>query len=236
MSPSASGDTPAGFDPAGVPASNESGQEDPSRHGATDGRDPASDLYAAPDQGAGSDQGAGAAEGTWWQGSLSGPPTSQAPDGSALPGSPEAEPLDHSRQNRAWVAFRHWRRSRPFWGGLLITAGGVEILFTEKAPLGVVLHVGTQGLAGYLLPAMMILCGLLLWFAPQQRTFYSVLSVLLALGTWLTSNLGGFLIGMVLGLIGGSLAFGWTPRTGARPTKARKDKSKSKEKADPAHV
>jgi hypothetical protein len=73
-------------------------------------------------------------------------------------------------------------------------------------------HIGLQGLAGYLLPAVMVLCGALLWFTPAQRTFYSVLSVLLALGTWVTSNLGGFLVGMVLGLVGGSLAFGWAPR------------------------
>lgn len=152
----------------------------------------------------------------------------QAPDAIA------PEQAHGSRTHRARIAFRHWRYTRPFWGALLISVGGGEILFTEKAPLGVVLHVGMQGLTGYLLPAMMILCGMLLWFAPAQRTFYSVLSVMLALGTWLTSNLGGFLIGMLLGVVGGSLAFGWTPRLGARPAKQRK--AKSKENADPARV
>jgi hypothetical protein len=117
-----------------------------------------------------------------------------------------------SAARRARLAFRRWRRTRPFWGGLLILLGGGEILFSEKTPFKVILHIGLQGLAGYLLPAVMVLCGALLWFTPAQRTFYAILSVLLALGTWLTSNLGGFLIGMVLGLIGGSLAFGWAPR------------------------
>lgn len=135
------------------------------------------------------------------------------------------EPLRPSATRRFRAAFRRWRHTRPFWGGVLVTVGGGEILFTEKAPLGVVLHVGMQGLTGYLLPALMILCGLLLLFAPPQRTFYSVLSVLLALGTWLTSNLGGFLIGMLLGVVGGSLAFGWTPRAGAR---SKQPKAKSK--------
>ena len=121
---------------------------------------------------------------------------------------------------RGWLAFRRWRRSRPFWGGLLITLGGAEILFSEKAPLGVVLHIGLQGLAGYLLPAVMVLCGLLLWFSPAQRAFYGVLSVLLSLGTWLTSNLGGFIVGMLLGLVGGSLAFGWSPRRPAPAAQA----------------
>jgi len=121
----------------------------------------------------------------------------------------EVEP---SALHRARMRFRNWRRTRPFWGGLLILFGGGEILFSEKAPFKVILHIGLQGLAGYLLPAVMVLCGALLWFSPAQRTFYSILSVLLALGTWLTSNLGGFIIGMLLGLVGGSLAFGWAPR------------------------
>ena len=223
MTSPASGETPAGFDPAGVPAPDESAQEEAAR------REPGGASGDEPD--------AAPAEGTWWQGSLSGPPgageNTAAFDPSQAPDEAAAQPAG-SRRHRARMAFRHWRRTRPFWGGLLITAGGGEILFTEKAPLGVVLHVGTQGLAGYLLPAMMILCGLLLWFAPAQRTFYSVLSVLLSLGTWLTSNLGGFLIGMLLGVVGGSLAFGWAPRAGARPAKQRK--ARSKKKADPASV
>ena len=109
-----------------------------------------------------------------------------------------------------------WRRSRPFWGGLLITLAGLEVLATERAPLRVIVHVGAQGVAGYLIPIVMVLCGLLLWFNPEQRLFYSILAVLLSLGTWITSNLGGFFVGLVLGVVGGSLAFGWTPR-GAAP-------------------
>jgi hypothetical protein len=204
-----------------LPANNESASEDPP------------DEFASPDPGA-------AAEGGWWQGAFSGPATTQGAAGStaaldppqnpAEQGTTTEDPVRGSLPHRARVAFRHWRRTRPFWGTLMVTVGGVEILFTEKAPLGVVLHIGMQGLAGYLLPAMMILCGLLLWFAPAQRTFYSVLSVLLALGTWLTSNLGGFLIGMLLGVVGGSLAFGWTPKAGARPTKQQKAKAKSERK------
>jgi hypothetical protein len=113
------------------------------------------------------------------------------------------------RVRRAWHAWRHWRRTRPFWGGLLVLLGGAEILLSERAPLPLVIHIGLQGLAGYLVPLISLLCGALLWFHPVQRTFYSLLAVLLALGSWITSNLGGFFIGMLLGVIGGALAFGW---------------------------
>lgn len=107
--------------------------------------------------------------------------------------------------------FRRWRADRPFWGGLLLTLGGAEILLTEKASLKVVMHIGMQGMAGYLLPTVMILCGLLILFNPTQRLFYSLLGILLSLGTWLTSNLGGFFIGLLLGATGSCLAFGWLP-------------------------
>ncbi len=117
----------------------------------------------------------------------------------------------------AFGAWYRWRHSRPFWGGLLVLLGGAEILLTERAPLPVVIHVGMQGLAGYLVPAIMLLCGLMLWFYPMQRTFYSILAVLLALGSWITSNLGGFLVGMALGVVGGALAFAWTRGSGSRP-------------------
>jgi len=108
-------------------------------------------------------------------------------------------------------AFREWQADRPFWGGLLLTLGGAEILLTEKASLKVVLHIGMQGLAGYLLPGLMVVLGLLILFNPTQRLFYSITGVLLALGTWLTSNLGGFFIGLLLGVVGSCLAFGWLP-------------------------
>ncbi len=87
--------------------------------------------------------------------------------------------------------------------------GGAEMLLSEKAPLPVIVHIGLQGLAGYLIPALMVLCGLLLLFHPVQQTFYSLLAILLALGSWITSNLGGFLVGMLLGVVGGALAFAW---------------------------
>ncbi len=108
-------------------------------------------------------------------------------------------------------AFRDWRADRPFWGGTLLALGGAEILLTEKASLKVVLHTGAQGLAGYLLPALMFILGLLIVFNPAQRLFYSITGVLLSLGTWLTSNLGGFFVGLLLGVVGSCLAFGWLP-------------------------
>jgi hypothetical protein len=117
----------------------------------------------------------------------------------------------HSRVRKAPSAWRRWRRSRPFWGGLLVTLGGAEILLAVKAPLPVVLHVGMQGLVGYLVPVVLLLCGILLLANPSQRLFYSTIAAVLTLASWATSNLGGFFLGLLLGLLGSALAFAWTP-------------------------
>jgi hypothetical protein len=112
---------------------------------------------------------------------------------------------------RGYGAWREWRYTRPFWGALFVIAGGIEILLTEALAVPIVVHIGLQGVAGYLIPIVLLITGLLLLFHPVQRTFYSVVAIILALGCWITSNLGGFLIGMLAGVIGGSLAFAWRP-------------------------
>ncbi|WP_420856559.1 DUF6114 domain-containing protein [Streptomyces mangrovisoli] len=127
-----------------------------------------------------------------------------------------------SRVGRWRRDFREWRGGRPFLGGLLLTLGGAEILVTMKAPLPVILHVGMQGLAGYLLPALMLVCGLLILFNPAQRLFYCLLGILLSLGTWLTSNLGGFLVGLLFGAVGSCVTFGWLPDQEPRISRRRR--------------
>ncbi|MFF1303730.1 DUF6114 domain-containing protein [Streptomyces sp. NPDC058307] len=108
-------------------------------------------------------------------------------------------------------AFTRWVYGRPFFGGLWLTLGGAWILLTMKASVKVVLHVGMQGVAGYLLPTLMVLLGLLILFSPDQRLFYSITGVLISMGTWVTSNLGGFMVGLLLGVVGSVLTFGWLP-------------------------
>ncbi|MFC0032487.1 DUF6114 domain-containing protein [Micromonospora chaiyaphumensis] len=125
-----------------------------------------------------------------------------------------AEAAEAPPPARRW---RQWRRRRPFTAGVLVALGGAEMLLTLRAPLGVLLHVGPQGLAAYLVPVVLVLCGVLLIATPQQRVFYALLTLVLGLVSWLTSNLGGFLVGMLLALVGGALAFAWTP---AKPPRA----------------
>ena len=134
-------------------------------------------------------------------------------------------------------AFRDWRRTRPFWGGLLIIVAAAELLVSEDGPLPVVTHAGLQGLGylfpgfmptsgqatlpvvanieihrppgAYLTPEFMLICGVLLWLTPFARVYHSVLAIFLALWSWISSDLGGLFIGMLIGAVGGALAFAW---------------------------
>jgi hypothetical protein len=108
-------------------------------------------------------------------------------------------------------AWWRWRHARPFWGGLFVVLSGLEIFLTVQAPLPVVVHVGMQGFIGYLLPILLAVLGVLLILNPQQHLFYSLVAAVLALASWLTSNLGGFIFGLLMGVVGSALAFAWAP-------------------------
>lgn len=115
------------------------------------------------------------------------------------------------------AAFRGWRRTRPFWGGFLLLLAGTELLLIPLSGILVhgavrlVVYIGIGGVFGVLIGVLLIACGLLLWLNPAHRTFYAIAGVLLAVLSFIASNFGGFFIGMLLGIIGGSMGFGWTP-------------------------
>ncbi|HMH93529.1 MAG TPA: DUF6114 domain-containing protein [Streptosporangiaceae bacterium] len=113
----------------------------------------------------------------------------------------------------AWRSAADWRRSRPFWGGVFLIAAGAELLLIPlpEHSLGLIMHVGTGGVLGILIGALLIACAFLLWFQPQHRVFYSIVAVLLAIAALVASNLGGFIVGTILGVLGGSLGFAWSP-------------------------
>lgn len=129
---------------------------------------------------------------------------------------PAASEPPAGRGRRAWSGWRAWRRSRPFWGGILLAAAGAELLLIPLPmnSMGLILHIGTGGVLGILIGALLIVCALLIWFNPGQRVFYSIVAVLVSIAALIATNLGGFLLGTLLGVIGGSLAFAWTPAPG----------------------
>ncbi|MEV4442453.1 DUF6114 domain-containing protein [Streptomyces sp. NPDC049577] len=145
---------------------------------------------------------------------------SDAAGGTAAPARPRRRP---------WAAWRRWRRSRPFWGGLVTVLAGAEICAIPLAPLRIMLAQGIAGIPSVLMGLIMIVMGLSAWFAPQFRALAGVVTVLIAAAALVLSNLGGFLFGTILGILGGAMTFAWQPlpaapvagaETGAMPETA----------------
>ncbi|MCH6160349.1 DUF6114 domain-containing protein [Streptomyces marispadix] len=110
-----------------------------------------------------------------------------------------------------WRRWRGWRRGRPFWGGLFTVVAGVEIGVLPLAPMKVMLHQGTAGVPTVVLAVIMVVLGLSGWFTPQHRGLAGIITVILATAALVLSNLGGFMIGTLLGVFGGALMFAWRP-------------------------
>ncbi|MEU9252665.1 DUF6114 domain-containing protein [Streptomyces sp. NPDC048270] len=121
---------------------------------------------------------------------------------------------------RRW---RRWRRGRPFWGGLFTLLAGVWICLLPLAPLKIMLQQGVAGIPSVLMGLVMVVLGLTAWFSPAQRALAGVLTTLIATAALVLSNLGGFLIGTLLGILGGGLMFAWQPHAATRPAPASAD-------------
>jgi NO-binding membrane sensor protein with MHYT domain len=125
------------------------------------------------------------------------------------PGSPSGyrePPLQRAR-----AAFRTWRKARPFWGGLWCVLGGAAMAYGPTTAVKVILISGTVVWAGILVGVLVATMGLFLWFTPHLRHLVGIVAVLLSIVSLLTSDYGGFGIGLVLGTVGGALGFAWTP-------------------------
>ncbi|WP_327702599.1 DUF6114 domain-containing protein [Streptomyces decoyicus] len=118
------------------------------------------------------------------------------------------------------LTWRRWRTGRPFWGGLAAVLAGAEICAIPLAPLKIMLQQGIAGIPSVLMGLVMIVMGLSAWFAPHYRGLAGVLTVLCAAAALVMSNLGGFLIGTVIGILGGSMIFAWQPVVPAEPETA----------------
>jgi hypothetical protein len=113
---------------------------------------------------------------------------------------------------QAWRVFRRWQRRRPFWGGLLTALAGLEMFASTRMTLnGLSFHSGATGLLSLLIPVILVSCGVLLWLTPAQRLFYSIVAAVTAVYSLIGLNLGGFFVGLLLGIVGSALAFAWTP-------------------------
>ncbi|MGK4584636.1 DUF6114 domain-containing protein [Kitasatospora sp. HPMI-4] len=111
--------------------------------------------------------------------------------------------------------FRIWRGTRPFWAGALTISASAPIIYFPYTHLslgGLPLALSTTAGAGALLIGiLLIVLGVTLWLQQQSRVFAGAAAIVLSLVSVPVANFGGFLLGMLPGLVGGSLACAWSP-------------------------
>ncbi|MFE4606063.1 DUF6114 domain-containing protein [Kitasatospora indigofera] len=116
---------------------------------------------------------------------------------------------------RLRLRFRSWRRTRPFWAGLLAMIAGVPIMYLPYAHLslgGMTVAMSTTAGAGSLIIGiLLIVLGLTAWYQPAVRVFAGVATTLLTLVSIPVSNLAGFGLALIPGLVGGGLMVSWAP-------------------------
>lgn len=111
--------------------------------------------------------------------------------------------------------FRAWRGGRPFWAGLFVLLGGIPIAYFPYAHLQIghltLAMATTAGAGSLIIGVLLVVLGISLWFQKHVQVFAGVAAILLALVSIPVSNLGGFLIGFLLALVGGAMAIAWAP-------------------------
>jgi energy-converting hydrogenase Eha subunit B len=87
--------------------------------------------------------------------------------------------------------------------------GGAEILLIPLSGLRFLLVQGIGAVGSLLCAAMLAGAGTYLCVRPERARTVGLVIITVGLASYLVANLGGFLLGMVLALISGSLAVAW---------------------------
>ena len=118
------------------------------------------------------------------------------------------EPIRRRIDDRM-ATFNDWREDRPFWGGALLILAGIVIGYvpiqfaTELAVIG-----GAQSVVGLIFAVLVFLTGIFVLARPEVSTIFGVVGIALSILS-LIGALGGFFVGMLLGIAGGNLCIAW---------------------------
>ncbi|MEU8587931.1 DUF6114 domain-containing protein [Streptomyces sp. NPDC048664] len=134
---------------------------------------------------------------------------------------PAAAPGQFASRKRQ---FRAWRGTRPFWAGLLVLLSGIPIIYFPYGNLHLghlTLAMGTPaGASSLIIGALLVVLGISLWFQKHVRVFAGVAAILLGLVSIPMANMGGFVVGFLLALVGGAMAVSWAPGAEPQPESA----------------
>ncbi len=111
----------------------------------------------------------------------------------------------------SWSRFRRWRHARPFAGSILMILAGILMIVGPVSLFQFAAMAGSLLWAGLLVGGLMLVMGLLAMLVPGYALMTGAIGFVLALVSLLTATVGGFGIGMILGIIGSALCVAWKP-------------------------
>lgn len=106
--------------------------------------------------------------------------------------------------------FKNWRARRPFLGATLCVFSGLIILYVPAQLYELAATPGNMLIAGFFLGGLTLLMGVLSYIMPRLSTLLGILAIFASVLS-IMGALGGFLIGTILGIIGGSMLIAWKP-------------------------
>ncbi|MFB4167723.1 DUF6114 domain-containing protein [Virgibacillus sp. JSM 102003] len=122
--------------------------------------------------------------------------------------------------------FKKWRNKRPFWGASLILLAGLMILYIPLHLYAIAFIPGSFVFVGFLFGGLILIMGILDYIYPQFSTVFGVVTIFLSILS-VMGALGGFVIGTVIGIIGGAMSIAWEKQevtiTEAVPNKEQLD-------------
>jgi hypothetical protein len=133
--------------------------------------------------------------------------------------------------------FTTWRRRRPLIGGILLVLSGIEMFFSGQLDLGnIKISMGFEGFQATVIPALLAVLGVLVIVTPAQRMFFGIFALILAVYSLVGVNVGGFVLGMLLGAVGGVIVVAWRPKEAAVAAEPASADAAESTAAEPASV
>lgn len=109
--------------------------------------------------------------------------------------------------------FRGFRKTRPFWGCVVLSLGAYFIISPVLTTFSATVSMGTAAVSGWVIGGIMLTAAVVSLVSPGQRHFAALMAMIVSIASLVLTNLGGYVIGMALGIVGSGMVFAWTPDT-----------------------
>lgn len=128
--------------------------------------------------------------------------------------------------------FKKWRSRRPFWGATLTLLAGLLILYIPLQLYAIALIPGRFVFIGFFFAGLTLILGVLAYIYPKFSTVFGVVTIFMSVLS-IMGALGGFVIGTILGIIGGSFLIAWNQEEVSIGNDKQRKKSQSNKNTKP---